>query len=123
MRVKKIKVGIKNLKEILRDTADVMKKAERGERLKPVKEPEIYFTSFEALRRALTPRRLELLHIIKTRKPSSINELARMAKRDIKNITEDVRYLEQIGFIEKKQTNRKVTPVVNYDKVMLEMAV
>lgn len=123
MRVKRIKVGLKSLKEILKDTADVVKKAERGERLKPVKEPEVYFTSFEALRKALTPKRLELLHIIKTRKPSSINELARMAKRDIKNVTEDVRYLEQIGFIEKKGTDRKITPVVNYDKVMLEMAV
>lgn len=123
MRVKRIKVGIKNLREILKDTADVMKKAERGERLKPVKEPEVYFTSFEALRKALTPKRLELLHIIKTKKPSSMNELARIAKRDIKNVTEDVRYLEQIGFIEKKETDRKITPVVNYDKVMLEMAV
>lgn len=123
MRVKRIKVGIKSLKEILRDTADVMKKAERGERLKPVKEPEVYFTSFEALRKVLTPKRLELLHIIKTKKPSSMNELARIAKRDIKNVTEDVRYLEQIGFIEKKETDRKIIPVVNYDKVMLEMAV
>jgi len=74
-----------------------MKRLERGERLKPVKEPEIYFTSFEAFRKAMTPKRLELLHIIKAKKPSSINELARVAKRDIKNIAEDVKYLEQIG--------------------------
>ena len=102
MRVKKVKVGIKSLKEILKDTADVMKRVEKGEHLKPVKEPEIYFTSFEALRKALTPKRLELMHIIKTKKPSSINELARVARRDVKNIAEDVKYLEQMGLIEKK---------------------
>jgi predicted transcriptional regulator len=123
MRVKKVKVGIKNLKEILKDTANVMKRVEKGERFKPVKEPEIYFTSFEALRKALTPKRLELLHIIKIKKPSSINELARMAKRDVKNIAEDVKYLEQMGLIEKKETDNKTTPMINYDKIAFEIAV
>ncbi|MBM4145645.1 MAG: hypothetical protein FJ240_05140 [Nitrospira sp.] len=123
MRVKKVKVRIKSLKEILKDTADVVKRMEKGERLKPVKEPEIYFTSFEALRKALTPKRLELLHIIKTKKPSSINELARMAKRDVKNIAEDVKCLEQMALIEKKKTDNKTTPVINYDRIALEIAV
>jgi predicted transcriptional regulator len=123
MRVKKVKVGIRNLKEILKDTASVMKRVEKGDRFKPVKEPEIYFTNFEALRKALTPKRLELLHIIKTKKPSSINELARMAKRNVKNIAEDVKYLEQIGLIEKKETDNKTTPIINYDRIALEIAV
>ena len=58
-RVKHVKIGIKSVKEILKDTAETMKRLERGERLKPVKEPEIYFTSFEAFRKAMTPKRLE----------------------------------------------------------------
>jgi predicted transcriptional regulator len=44
---------------------------------------------FEAFRKALTPKRLELLYIIKTRKPSSINELARFAKKGHGQTTED----------------------------------
>jgi len=123
MRVKKVKVGFKSLKKILKDTADVMKRVEKGEHLKPVKEPEIYFTSFEALRKALTPKRLELMHIIKTKKPSSINELARVARRDVKNIAEDVKYLEQMGLIEKKAENNKTTPIIRYDRIALEIAV
>lgn len=123
MRVKKVKVGFKSLKKILKDTADVMKRVEKGEYLKPVKEPEIYFTSFEALRKALTPKRLELMHIIKTKKPSSINELARVARRDVKNIAEDVKYLEQMGLIEKKAENNKTTPIIRYDRIALEIAV
>ena len=123
MKVKRVKIGIKNLKEILKDTADVMKRVEKGERLKPVKGAEIYFTSFESLRKALTPKRLELLHIIKAKKPSSINELARIAKRDVKNIAEDVKYLEQMGLIEKKETNNRIAPVINYDKIALEITV
>ena len=123
MKVKKVKIGIKTLEEVLQDTGEVMKKIERGEKLKPVKESEGYFTSFEAFRKALTPKRLELLRLIKSKQPSSINELARIAKRDVKNITDDVKYLVQIGLVEKKETNRKIAPVIMYDTLMLEIAV
>jgi predicted transcriptional regulator len=92
MRVKKIKIGIKNLKTALDDFVRTGEAIQQGEKVK--KETGLYFTSFEAFRKALTPKRLELLHIIKTKKPSSINELARMAKRDVKNIADDVKYLE-----------------------------
>ena len=123
MKVKKVKIGIKSIKDMFDDVKKTVKKIEHGERLKTVTEPEIYFTSFEAFRKALTPKRLELLHLIRIKKPSSINELARIAKRDIKNIADDVKYLEQIGLIEKKETNNKIAPVIKYDKIALEIAV
>lgn len=121
MRVKKIKIGIKDVRTALKEFAEKAEAIGRGEAVK--KENGVYFTSFEAFRKILTPRRLELLHIIKVRKPSSINELARVAKRDVKNIAEDVKYLEQIGLIEKKQTNNKIAPVTKYDRIALEIAV
>ncbi|MBF0559836.1 MAG: hypothetical protein HQL08_13770 [Nitrospirae bacterium] len=123
MRIKKVKIGIRSLKDSFNDVKDVVKRIEAGEKLKPVTEPEIYFESFDVVRKALTPKRLELMHIIKTGHPSSVNELARMAHRDIKNVTSDVQYLEQIGLIEKKAKDRKTRPVINYDKISLEIAV
>ncbi len=107
--------------EQLKEFAEKAEAIERGETVK--KETGVYFTSFEAFRKIFTPRRLELLHIIKTRKPSSINELARMAKRDVKNIADDVKYLERIGLIEKKETDNKTAPVTKYDRIALEIAV
>ena len=121
MKVKKIKIGIKDVKTALREFAEKAEAIERGEKAR--KESGVYFTSFEAFRKILTPRRLELLHIIKTRKPASINELARMSKRDVKNVAEDVKYLEVIGLIEKKETDHKTAPVTKYDKIALEIAV
>ena len=121
MKARKVKIGIKSIEEALEDAREVMKKLEQGERVR--KETGVYFTSLEAFRKAVTPKRLELLHIVKTRKPSSINELARMAKRDIKNVADDVKYLEQIGLIEKKETDRKTKPVVKYDRIALEITV
>lgn len=123
MRIKKIKIGIKGLKSMLDDFVKTGEAIERGEKVKPVKGPEVYFTSFEALRKVLTPRRLELLHIIKMKKPASINELARMAKRDLKNVADDVKYLEQVGLIERKKTANRTAPIVTYDKLSFEMAV
>ena len=123
MKEKRIKVGIKDLKVILNDFVKTGEAIEQGKRFKPVKEPEIYFTSFEALRKALTRKRLELLHVIKTQKPQSINELARMAKRDLKNVADDLKYLEKIGLIETKATDRKTKPIINYNKIALEIAV
>jgi len=93
VKVKKVKIGIESMEEVLRDTGEVMKKIKHGDKGKPVKEPGVYFTSFEAFRKALTLKRLELLRLIKIKKPSSINEFARIAKRDVKNITDDVKYL------------------------------
>ena len=121
MKIKKIM--IKSLKSILDDTVKTTKAIERGEKLKPVRGTKVYFTSFEALRKVLTPKRLELLHIIKMKKPSSINELARMAKRDVKNVMDDVKYLEQVGLIEKKETAKRTALSVTYDKLTFEMAV
>ena len=57
------------------------------------------------------------------KRPSSINELARIVKRDVKNVADDVKYLEQIGLIEKKQTKSRIAPVVTYEKLKLEIAV
>ena len=120
MRVKKVKVGIKDIKTSLNDFVRTCEAIDWGEKVK--KETGIYFTSFKAFRKALTPKRLELLHIIKTKKPSSINQLASIAKRDIKNVAEDVKYLAQIGLIEKKKAKREITPSIEYDKILLEIA-
>ncbi len=98
MKVKKIKIGIKDVKTALDDFVKTGETIEQG-------------------------KRLELLHIIKTRKPSSINELARFAKRNIKNVADDLKYLGQIGLIEREETDRKTKPVIHYDRIALEIAV
>jgi hypothetical protein len=79
MKGKRIKVGIKDLKSVL----DIVVRRETplsGGGI-VAEEKGTYFTSFEAFRKALTPKRLELLHIIKAQKPSSIHDLAQFTKR------------------------------------------
>lgn len=119
MKVKKVKIGIQSIEASLEEAKKTIQLIEQGNQVK--KEVGVYFTSFEAFRKALTPKRLELLHIIKARAPKSIKELAEMAKRDMKNISEDVKYLEQIGLLEKKEKEKEIKPVINYDKLALEI--
>ena len=49
--------------------------------------------------------------------------LAKLAQRNIKNISDDVKYLAQVGLIELKDSANKTSARVNYDKIMLEIAV
>ena len=97
---------------------------ERGEEVK--REKAIYFESIEGFRKALTPKRLELLHLIREKQPGSIQELTRLSKRNIKSVATDITLLEELGLIDmkrKKEGRRESIPVVNYNKINLEIAV
>jgi len=82
MKVKKVEIGIKGLKESLGDFAKAWKKLEAGEKVK--KHKGVYFESIDAMRTVLTDKRLNLLKAIKDYKPESIYELAKILDRDLK---------------------------------------
>lgn len=52
--------------------------------------------------------------------------LAKMLKRDVKNTFDDIQFLANVGLIELKKTKEgreRNTPIVNYDKILLEIPV
>ncbi len=124
MRIRKVRVGIKDLKTALNEFVEIGKAVEKG---KPVqKEKGVYFTSVEAFRKAITPKRLALLKAIKTEKPSSIRQLSKIAERDVKNVSTDIKFLDQVGLVDIKRNvkaEKEITPSVNYDKILFEIAV
>lgn len=124
MRVKKVKIGIKSVKEVLDDFVKTGEAIERGESVK--KEKAVYFESIEGFRKALTPRRLELLHLIKEKHPKSLQELSRFAKRDMKSIVTDIEILESLDLIDmkrRKEGRRESIPTVKYSEIELTIAV
>ena len=124
MKAKKIKIGIKNVKEALEDFVKIGKAIQRGERVKT--EKGVFFESIEGFRKALTPKRLELLHLIKNRHPKSLQELARFAHRDMKSIVTDINILESLDLVDLKRKNigrKQSTPTVNDDRIDLQIAV
>ena len=124
MKIKRIKIGIKGLRESLEGFREAAKAIERGE--KPSRRRGVYFENLDTFRRALTAKRLEMLHAIKESRHSSVYALAKTLGRDMKNVTQDLAYLGEIGLVEMKRMKEKrerIMPEVNYDKIDLEIAV
>lgn len=125
MKVKNITVGIKSIKQGLKEFTQAIKNIKKGSSSKG-KKKSVYFVSVEAMRRVLTPKRLELLHVIREKQPSSFYELARMSNRDLKNVQEDINLLARIGLVSlhKAEVARKrIIPTVGYDSLHLHIPV
>lgn len=121
MKVKRVKIGIKSMAQAMDDFVRTAEAVQRGERRK--KETGVYFTSLEAFRKVLTPQRMKLLHLVREGEPASLHELARRAGRNIKNVSDDVKYLAQVGLVELKDSANRTSARVTYDKILLEIAV
>ncbi len=124
MKVKKIDIGIKDLKESLKDFAGTWGKLQAGKKVK--KEEGVYFESIDTMRAVLTNNRLLILKTIRENHPGSVYELAKMLGRDLKNVNQDLKLLADIGLVslEKTETDKKrVVPHVDYCKIMLEIPV
>jgi predicted transcriptional regulator len=126
MKVKNVTIGIKSIEEVLEGAKGAMEKLERGEKVRKRK-PGIYFESIEVMRKAITPERVKILTVIKEKHPKSIYELAKLLHRNLKNVSDDVHYLAELGLIElekgKSNGREKTIPVVNYSKILVEIPV
>lgn len=124
MKVKKIDIGIKGLRESLKDFANTWKSLEAARKVK--KQEGIYFDSIDNMRAILTNNRLLILKAIRERKPKSVYELAKILRRDLKNVNQDLKLLSEIGLVtlERRETDKKrIMPHVDYSKILLEIPV
>ncbi|UCC33668.1 MAG: ArsR family transcriptional regulator [Candidatus Bathyarchaeota archaeon] len=68
----------------------------------------------------LTPKRLELLNDVASMRPESISDLARKIRRNVKNVHQDLKALERLGFvILKRRDKRSVTPETLVEEITL----
>ncbi|MCJ7731829.1 helix-turn-helix domain-containing protein, partial [Candidatus Bathyarchaeota archaeon] len=67
----------------------------------------------------LTPRRLELLAYLGVEPVSSINDLAGKLERDVKNVYQDLKILERLGFISLRREGRSLVP----DQIVYEITI
>ena len=98
MALKTIRVRIKSVDDALDDAIGVMRAIQAKTKVR--KQKGEYFENLEAVRAALTETRLALLRVIRKRKPKSVAELARIAKRDFKAVYRDVEALRDLGLIQ-----------------------
>jgi len=79
------------------------------------------------LRNILSNEKARILHVIKTKKPASIYELAKLLGRDFKAVRKDITTLEHFGIVKlvktaKKGSKRKsLAPVLNLDTLQINI--
>ena len=124
MKVKNVTVEIKSLKDVLKDSAEVMSKIKKGVKVKD--EKGLSFGDVESFREFFTPKRLELLHVIKNKHPDSLYKLAKLTNRDFKSVVTDIKILEKYGLIDTKKVafrgRYKVMPIFDFDKISVDIA-
>lgn len=124
MKIKNIKIEIRKREAAFAEARDVMARIAKGEKVK--KQSGVYFENLDAMRKVLTGKRMELLHVIKENRPSSVYELAKILGRNLSNVIDDLSYLKDLGLVNLKlsrKDRKKTVPSVNYDKINLEIAV
>lgn len=78
----------------------------------------VFFTGWEAALNAFTDKRIALLRLIKKHSPRSINQLAKIAGRDFKNVYTDIMLFKRLGIVRAPSRRRPVEPLrVLYDQI------
>ena len=122
-----MRISIKPTEQFNREIVETFKAIEEG-RAVP-QGPEISFASLDVFRQFFTEKRLEMLHVIRHRRPGSVYALAKLLKRDFKSVHADLKRLAQLGLVRVRRQKAKTpkgyraVPVVGYDRIILEMAV
>jgi predicted transcriptional regulator len=110
MRLRRVKIVVQGEKEFYRQVEEafhsVARAAQKGKELSKAV-PVLSFPSIAEMARTLTPKRLELLRLVRRHCPRSVRQLASLAGRDIKNVSADLRVLENLGLVE---TQERETP-------------
>ncbi|MEX0932536.1 MAG: hypothetical protein WDZ77_00335 [Candidatus Pacearchaeota archaeon] len=85
------------------------------------------FSGILALRQLLSNEKARILHVIKTKKPASIYELAKILGRGFKSVNDDIKLLERFGFIdlisEKTKNRTRYRPEIVVDSVLITVKI
>ena len=125
IKTKKLKLYIEDTEQFKKKIKEELKAIDKG-RAKTLREDSTSFQSLDQLRKFLTTKRLELLRVIRHKKPQSIYELARLVERTPENVNTDLKFLEKLGFVEVtkvKEIRKRSIPEVSYDRMTLEIPV
>lgn len=75
----------------------------------------------KSLEKILTPGRMELIRVVKERKPESVGELARMVNRPIESVSRDLKTLENYGLLALIQVGKSKRPEIEKDVLMVPL--
>jgi len=120
MKLKTAKIIVESIDE----TSARWKKALKGKVRSKRDEEVIILPSWEVLGKLLAPSRLQILAMIPHLEPQSIAQLAKLMKKDFKNVYVDVKFLADIGLIELREEGKRKTlvPVALFKEIDVPFA-
>ena len=124
MKVKKVRIKVMGMNKWFNQVGRILKNAEEGKYKRDIQT--VSFANAALLRKTLSPKRLELLSIIKHQKPNSIYELAKMSERDRKSVIQDIKLLKQLGFVTLRKHHKErtlVTLEVPFEELTIQMRI
>lgn len=75
------------------------------------------------IRSLLSDEKARILHVCKTKQPESVYQLAKLLGRDFKAVRQDIRLLEEVGFVElitsHKKGRERLRPLVETDQLII----
>ena len=93
----------------------------------PTSKKDYDFEGLSVLRKLLSNEKARLLHAIKSQSPTSIYDLAKKLDRNFKSVSDDIKLLERIGFIElvEEKTKKRIRhrPKIVVDTITLHIKV
>ena len=117
-------IVIKSREELNAETLAWARRADRGQKVQALKGE--FFESLEAVRNFLTEKRLELWRTIRDRAPASLTDLAKLVRRDYKDVHQDVSILVEVGLVDlrkpKGAKTRALKPVSLVDQLEFKVA-
>jgi predicted transcriptional regulator len=113
-----IRLEIKGEKESAQEFVKAWRRAEKGVVSEQPME-RVYFKDLRTLLRFLTPRRMDALKVLHEQGPLSVRALARLLRRDYKNVHKDMQEMERIGLVTRDDKGLLLVP---WNSIVAELA-
>lgn len=121
LKAREVVIKVESLEEAGKRVVEVYNKIKEGK--KTEREEILAFESLDVLRKVLTNQRIELLRLIRTKKPKTIYQLAKISGRAYPNVFQDVKILEELGLIKLEEENHSIEPIAKYDTLKISISV
>jgi len=106
MKTKKFRIIIRSAKKALDEFEKTFKLVSQR-KSKGTTEMVLGFDDLGMVSKVLSPERLRMIQTIRNEKPVSIYQLAKLLRRDQKNVHQDVQYLSKLGILELEEKRKK----------------
>ena len=116
---KNIVIKEQSQEEFAEESAERLGEALEGEEV----ELTVSFDSPEKIRKLLTEKRLELMKTIMEKEPDSITELTEILDRDMKEVHNDLKLLEENNIVFFEEEGRKKKPVIPYNDIKVDYSI